>query len=443
MSRRSSWYQPAITYEGVVTAEFGAPDQSISGPGIATFLDDGSQELSFQSEIDLSSRLGKLINGLTKCTALRVETHNGTLVSHDVNWARVEVLSKTVSFNFKSATFVPIETRKPRYFVVPLINYMGGYPDRLEQFKSNPLLLHPANAFCMPFELYGLSAFIQPLEYKLGASRRESIEKGNSRRDATAVIVCEHADIINNVSAFDVFQFGVLPVLGLATGTAIHVPWVEIRDHAGELVRREHVLWNGPDYQKGHRAIYESNGSLSELLRCAQGWNDFGKRDWALILRQTTQIGWTGVNSWEQMCQHACIVIDVLATQSGAKPKGVKYSDAMKSLLAKFQLHDFDVMGKYEEFDSLEGWSEAVRKLRNMVMHDAKQIDLLMDEAQMIRLIRHLHDIALRLVLCSFGYKGLYAPAVLGQLDLVRVDWVTDSTLPQEFGYPKPQIRKR
>lgn len=462
------------------------------------FRDDGSQVMSFEPVADVSESFQ---NDALKCTQLRIDTSDGVFTSDRVQIAEVKFGSSvTLTLEFEAATFVPVSAQSvvPKYYALPLINYIGHYGDSSLRVASNPLWLHPASWPCTEFELCGNPAFIQKLEYKVHDSRCEAIESGRSKYEAPAMLVGEYCAALQNDPAFDIFRFGVLPVLSLATGTQVLAPWIEFRDEHGGLARREHVLWRGPGYCKGHRAIEDVRGRrIAKLLQCAQesigpgrhDWQQFGKKEWARILHRVIQIGWNDMNSWEQMCQHACIAIDSLSNRFGVAQRRLRdeipsadagaldkifvdacklikevknrqrsahegaivermservrqaggvvreFNCALKALLEEFGLNDFNMMVNYGPYMGRNSWSRAVLWCRNAVMHDVYFAEPGEDLEEFVCLVRHLHDIALRLVLCLVGYRGEYVPAGY-PLGVRSVDWVTPATSPLEMGYP-------
>lgn len=81
-------------------------------------------------------------------------------------------------------------------------------------------------------------------------------------------------------------------------------------------------------------------------------------------------------------------------------------------------------------------WSNALSSMRNCVMHDGAfdrgDLDV---QREIVAMLNHLHDLVLRLALRLLRYSSLYNSPVIGQRDLVPVDWVTTATTPADLGY--------
>src|SRR5690606_11370634 len=121
------------------------------------------------------------------------------------------------------------------------------------------------------FEFGDDPAFIEALpDYD---RRRERLL---SRQDPTTITAVMVGTIGNNridtESILEWLPVDLLPVLGLASGSEVAAPWVEIRDAEGNLVRRLHIPFSVPIFSRGRGAtderLHRGTGALlTQTLR--------------------------------------------------------------------------------------------------------------------------------------------------------------------------------
>ncbi|MEG5042419.1 MULTISPECIES: hypothetical protein [unclassified Microcoleus] len=99
------------------------------------------------------------------------------------------------------------------------------------------------------------------------------------QRTITAVMVGEvGSESIDIDKLTNWLPFGLLPLLSLATGSEVGIPWIEFRDANGGLVRRIHKRFGQPKFSRGHTTISEQyNQETGYLLTCAQSSTHYGK----------------------------------------------------------------------------------------------------------------------------------------------------------------------
>jgi len=318
------WFHDEFVYEGHGRAEFSDPSGVVEGPTLVKFDEQGvaSATLTF-SDLpaahvmkfglwEFFSRGGSSTSGnvsliqdleLNPCTSFTVTSTEGTLsatkmVHYDPGFTWGET-GGSLTFRLLRSQFDQKDARAPKYWVLPLWNFLTDYPRHLSpQFDAHPLRLQPPAAIAnglsseelqratlarwnssrlIPFEYQGNAAFIEPLPDH--DERASLLREGQRRFVITSIMVGE---IPGQSIAFDKvqewFPFDFCLLLGLATGSRVTFPWIEFRDSHGGLVRRIHANHGADDYVPGHAAIIQSihQGGIGRLLSQAQKSSEFG-----------------------------------------------------------------------------------------------------------------------------------------------------------------------
>jgi hypothetical protein len=295
------------------------------------------------------------------------------------------------------------------------------------------------------------------------------------------------------------FPFDYLLVLGFATGIQIGAPWIEFRTKEGNLVRRVHVDLGKPVYFSGiasiNELIHQGTGTLLSLAENNPHW---AKSYFRVALKQLLLSSSHALSIEDQM-SHLFRALDVLCqefvqrraiqnpdlTQSStqavaavitqgiselksyrlvnkiqsstaegraldrieekiknATKTEVGFGKAVLSLLKQpeFDLPDGDVLLKYGQsrpWPGKRGWTDVLSRYRGIVMHQGYFDFRTGDEdiLEIFRVMLHLHDIVVRMILKMLGYQSTYQPSVLQVASQIPVNWVKPDTPARKLGY--------
>jgi hypothetical protein len=313
--KANDWLQLNLRYEGEGIAHFSSPGGSVQGPGAATFDELGSTSIEIAPEslsIDSTYKGGPLgffhgakveesegrktigIGGLDNpCESLSITSSEGTFSS--TKGVRLVGLSiggkeqKPLKFNVWHGKFETSNQNTPKYFAFPLFNCLAKVSVGLS--SPHPLRIYPTPLIpsplsdkdslfakikaneknsLIPFLMDNRLCFVERLaDY---ADRVTSLQSGSQRR-ITAVLVGELANQpVSTLADFrSWFPFEVLTALSFGSGIEIGLPWIEIRDGNGELIRRLHGALSLPHFWNGDPLLREFDiagdfGGLGEFL---------------------------------------------------------------------------------------------------------------------------------------------------------------------------------
>lgn len=117
---------------------------------------------------------------------------------------------------------------------------------------------------------------------------------------------------------------------------------------------------------------------------------------------------------------------------------------AVVDLAKKWGLPDADIIDSYYQAhprDDGRMRHQQVSSCRGSITHEGPlelprgEVDI--EEA--ITMLRHLHDLFIRVILRMLNYDGTYSPLTTDYLDTVEVDWVKPDTDPPRLGYGRGQ----
>ena len=367
----SSWFQDRLSHTGKATLEFESPRGSVSGDGAVEVDEHGSFTVSFQVEdfayleIDEPEEGYELLSLLTgntvmrgangtatgislsaqnTCTSFRLETPEGVVraagsvtywISNDDHgeW-RVSVYPFRLQYDVSGS-------EGAAYWVLPLSNFAAGFLQKPSpNTEANPLLISRGGFSLIEFDFNGGKAFIERVpEYE---KRVEELQEGRATNRLTSVMVGPAGD-----GAHDSFEsveewipLHLLGMLGLATGSEVSSPWIELRDEGGELVRRFYVSPTPPVYGAGQEAVSDALGTekLGSLLSAASLPESTGKLNES-YLRVTIKLmirAKLKSATVEDGLAYATRAIDALCEGLGLKkrpkPKEVLSEDEIKEL---------------------------------------------------------------------------------------------------------------
>lgn len=460
------------------------------------------------------------------CTKLIVATSDGIFSAHgNVFYNNVSIKNTghqfhaTIKFHPLRSQFYIDGSGSPKYWVLPLSNFISDFmPHGISELDRHPLRIYPTpiipeglsdedkfnatllanNENCLiSFRYNGGIGFIEKLaDYN---ERKKGLLDGNGRNIITTVMIGEVGT--NSASDFaDLekwFPFDFLGLLGLATGSEIGAPWIELRDSRGRLVRRIHVSLGRPCFSKGHRSIDEvrhrgtgqlltisryslhqqysyMNPIIKHLIRggldnilledkmshlfrafdslcevydlntqyLTQNLNDGQKTIVKQSLKQAAQTirneAKTTSNS-DQNNSLRKIAERVVNSNNTDRDFGLAFID----LLKKFNLPDADIVDAHYQINPRpDGYKlhQVLSHYRGVVIHEG-YFNFSEEEYEsydVLRIWKHVHDILIRIVLKMLQYDGTYQRAVLIPGDWKAswpLDWVKPNTSASELGY--------
>jgi len=335
--------------------------------------------------------------------------------------------------------------------------------------------------------------FIEPLaDYN---ERKNRLLSGQERNVITSVMVGEVSS--NSIELEDLdqwFPFDFLTLLELTTGTEVGAPWIEFRDTGGNLVRRIHIKLGHPVFSKGRAPIREEiHHGTGYLLTKAQSSPEYGKSYLRVAIKNLVRGGLCSLTiderfrclflSLDNLCQEhkvkktlslseerKCMVKSILkearkainkitkqAQDEGDSPEtkilkriSQKISEAetiesnfgenVIALIGKFGFPDPDIVSKHYDIfprSDKRKWSGVIPYYRGVVMHKS-YFDFLSgkhDIEDLWRIMNHLHDILVRIILKTLDYDGQYQPTVINMTDSKPVDWVKPDFSARRLGY--------
>lgn len=318
----SDWYSTTVEYEGWGRAEFADPEGSVEGPTRVTFDELGGASIEMRPDLrtlhaerPLRFGLTELLTGVSPrtdggvasltwnlasenpCINLEVTTSQGRFSTRDVlRHGRRQTLDdgdqervvERIFFDVFASRFDAEEARKPKYWVLPLTNFVPKWRQMRAELDRHPLRVFPtpeipediinlphgldeerakdraisallaANSKnrLIAFEFNEAPGFIERLpDYE---DRKEDLLEGKERIRPTAIMVGEVGS--NPGGTLDEVERWLRPqdllmLLTLATGTEVGASWIELRNDQGRLVRRFHRRLREAQYSKGRRVI--------------------------------------------------------------------------------------------------------------------------------------------------------------------------------------------
>ena len=392
----------------------------------------------------------------------------------------------------RSINFSPLDKHPLRIHLVP------DTPEGLTEMESR-VALRSATRYnkLTLFQFDGKDGFIEPLpDYE---ERRERLLTGTVRHLVTSLMVGQVGDRSTDLdSVKQWFPFDLLTVLSLATGTDVGAPWVELRDAGGRLVRRTHLRAGVTPFVNGHAVIRdEPQESLTYLQTAALASASFGKSYLRVAMRHAVLSGNTNLTIEDQLshvfrgldclidefdlgkqkkpqealaesyCKElettteevmtaikqiarkaktngdaadAAALTQIMGQMKGAQNIGRGYGQSILALLDRFGLPDARIVeDHYAANPRSDGkrWRDVMPRYRGITMHrsffDFDSGDY--DPYEVSVILKHSHDLLVRILLKELGYPGPYQPRVIADTFPASVDWVTDATPAKQLGF--------
>lgn len=299
-----NWLELNFRYEGTGAAEFVSPQGAIRGKGLATFDEYGDAAVEIECESfsidpqytggpvgflfgskveEIQGKKTMAFGGLDNpCKTLSVTTAEGVfraagsvrLVGLNFDMRALASATfggqgKPLRFYVQQASYEVANPKTPRYFAIPLFNCLAEGTDRL--LRRHPLRIYetPDVPSCVPeadkmfatmkaneknllvgFFIEGQLCFVERLaDYD---DRVAALKSGTVRR-ITAVLVGELAGQPTSTLAefWSWFPFELFSAMSFASGVEVGLPWIEIRDETGALIRRLHGRPGLPHFWDG------------------------------------------------------------------------------------------------------------------------------------------------------------------------------------------------
>jgi hypothetical protein len=560
--RSSGWFSSEVEYVGCGRAYFAAPRGSIAGPATVSVDEAGRVNVRMVPEAGsltsddpaphgMRGFLGgegyarEVSPGMTTidlearnpCDTLEVATPLGTFVTDDVAHYGTRSVMGTgevteANFAVGLSRFEAASQGEPAYWVLPLANFLSDCGQGHLDLDRHPLRVFPApevpeEVTPVPFgsdhnRLLGNAwkcltisnsknrlitfafgdglGFVERLpDY---AESERMLLEGKTRRKTTAVMVGPTGD--SPVSDFgrmrEWFPFDVLSLLTLVTGAEVGLPWVEIRDARGGLIRRLHGRFGVRPFRKGRRLVEEkplrAGGmkATGRLIECALSRSDeFGEnflRAAIVHLVRARQEERTIDDSvshlargFETLCKRYRTSRRVLAQDLGParradvdaildaaardlrqlgraggpgscgsasldriadRVRGAGQIDnafgvAVSRLLKAFWLPDAHILEERYKGRPL-GWAAVLAHYRGDVTHHG-YLDILEaghDTQEIADVVFHLHDALARVILKILRFDGGYKPGtIVYDVIPMPVDWVKPHFHARALGYKK------
>jgi hypothetical protein len=402
------------------------------------------------------------------------------------------------------SAFLSANAERAKYWVLPLKNFVMDRFVQLESTRSpHPLRIDPQNAW-IPFDFNGTPAFIDPLADYDDRKKKLLSGQARSLFTAVIVgEVGENSPNWDGIEAWLPFYY-FETMLGLVTGSPVATPWIEFRDETGGLIKRLHMLSPDSAFTKGHAAIRAFHrGGASRLLSACQSSPFYENRSLKVVINLLVDAGdekrtveerlslvfrafealgkilgidapstkelltegnydkLKGILSEAEMrIKEVAKNIEIPSTESGeeiSRKVGekrrlerianrmnnvsdvkLKFGELVSALSRKMGFVDVDVV--IPHFGSERKWQDYLTgEHRASIMHGGylrskEELD------KGWRLLCHLHDLGIRIVLKLLSYDGNYCP-VMVKVPLTNIsvdeniDWVTSTCKASDLGY--------
>jgi hypothetical protein len=347
-----------------------------------------------------------------------------------------------------------------------------------------------AQSNLLTFLLNGEVGFIERMpNYKRRVRR---VRRRKTRRITAVMVGPAHVQTVKFSDYEGLFPLDILSALSLATGVPVGAPWIEFRDEKGALVRRVHICFGAARFEQGHAGlpdhVQNAIGYLVGQVLCAP---DRGKKYLRVAINHALSAARRGslegrfislCRGFETLCRHHGLVkqdlsarlepaqqraLKTLLGEVAAKIRAMKKAEAdpgrkavldtiasraqnagqtekafglaVLDLVQKFGLHDAQVLdARLSAHPHPAGatWPGILSHYRGAATHDA-YFDIIkpQDLYDIIRVMNHLHDVLLRIILKTVGYVGPYQSPISPVAMRRSLDWVTPTVPPMALGF--------
>lgn len=247
-----------------------------------------------------------------------------------------------LSFQLQSSQFDAAKAGAPKYWVIPLCNFLSGFKQKHQYLERHPLRVCPTpiipsglserqamiaedianQSNLIVFQFNKSLGFIEPLaDYD---ERKGRLLEGRERNTITAVMVgAVGTSSIDFAELEQWFPSDFLLLLGLASGVEVGAPWIEFRDDQGLLVRRIHATFWRSLFSRGHEAIREEihlgeRSGTGDLLTVAPSSPDYRTAHFRIVLQHIVRGGLHGYTIQDKL-DHLFRALDALCEQYALK----------------------------------------------------------------------------------------------------------------------------
>jgi hypothetical protein len=359
---RNEWFESNAVYAGHGVAEFAHPVGRIEGPSKVSFDERGrcTAELTVETaapEIKNAFEFMAFMEGVelpqptpgesavlqsrgrqNRCTAFTVTTAEGIFTArHNIFYSYSLGDKAVLKLHLSVGQFDSRCHGEPRFWVMPLSNFISDFAQRHEQLDRHPLRIYPTPVIpsdltqeevslapwvvnsenrLIIFESGSALAFIEPLpDYE---DRKKELLSRQTANLLTAVMIGEigsHGIEIHDLEGW--IPGGDLDLLSVATGTWVGSPWIEFRDGDGKLIRRIHAVFGRATYAPGHPAISEAiNRGTGHLLSAYRASSVFQKPFFLVTLANLID-GQMDGDTEENNLRHLFVALETLCKEFG------------------------------------------------------------------------------------------------------------------------------
>lgn len=415
------------------------------------------------------------------------------LVTNGITDAKV-----SLDFTLRTADFSAAVDKPPAFWVLPLSNLVLRYGPGDDSAHLHPLFFEGAkHDGCITFIHREKLGFVAPLSgYR---DTQQNLEDGRLRRAVTAIAVGPLDDELREAGEVAWLRLRhAFEVLGLCSLSAVGVPWTEIRASDGTLLHRLHVGAQVPAYAPANPPIDEfwtrATGALitaalsSEVVNRPFFWSALAKvvrsgeqdvviehrlQDVFIALdtlcdayktktgpRLKTMLPGPAYKQVQEVVSRTTRELRALAeSQLEGKSKDtltalgnriensafrteLGFVSALLRLLDDFGLADLAVIEQHFPTDGrsdqspLKAWASLVSRYRSIVVHNGWFEHVAPDRMDHPdKVLTHLRDVLIRLLLTSVGYEAGYFPEMFVGEPPRTPSWVTRDTTLEDLGY--------
>jgi len=259
-----------------------------------------------------------LTNIPNPCTNLIIKTNSGEVVVESPTFYSISgspfssnAEHSVVKFHPKRIEYVEDNKNKPKYWVLPLSNFITTFWPWGQHLIDHPLRTRQPQLPVLPdskiekkteetlralqnlmiyFEFNNHPAFIEPLPNYM--ENKQQLENGSIRNAITAVMIGEmgRKSSVSYSRLLEWIPLDLLPILSFASGATVYSPWIEIRDSSGRIKKRIHLSISKQTYSKGHQGISQNiQRGTDLLLRTSQNSEYFKTSFLNVFLKHTVQ----------------------------------------------------------------------------------------------------------------------------------------------------------
>lgn len=506
----SQWLtSPATNYSGPASLQFENPTGELTGPAELAVKSDGQVEIAMKVEQfsippEYHNFLMPFVRGNRPIVeGSRTTFHDGG----DPKIGRLEITTPEGSF-------------QARRILVEKSNFaMFGEQNTTLMFVANDLLFSPAQGatayyWCLPlcgaldeFKSVGNTSWISgggtyfAFECRGAWCGLEILSR--SREDGIVAFAFGEIGARPHVTDGELIELipdGLLAALSFASGSNVHVPYVEFRDSEGKLACRWHLRFGNSQPEDGFPAFtkfdcfkadcglgrflqlfyqlpkeqidklisplslvrsgspgsatLESNiTDLVKALDALCAMKGFAQQDLSSLLTPGNKSAVTPIltDARERLKQvrrgakqrgeadQLAVLDKIMSRLANAATSEQDFGIAVVNLLHHYGLADAEVMNNYYVHSTSTTWQGILSSIRGNVVHfGTLHIE---DQSHLDRwfaFARHLHDLLKRLLLNEVGYDGTYAGSNVRYTGTYLLDRITNTNTISDLGYDVP-----